>query len=69
MRSNSELSIDKICSNCYTPSPTPHPHPHPHPHRHPHPQKHLIGGCKGTRYGCCPDSNNACSDLDCSNCL
>ena len=28
-----------------------------------------IGGCKGTRFGCCPDSNIACSDKNCNNCL
>ena len=34
----------------------------------PSPPKHLIGGCGGTRFGCCPSSNIACSDINCSNC-
>ena len=29
--------------------------------------KKLIGGCKGTRYGCCDDGKTACNS-DCSNC-
>tara|TARA_B100002019_G_C21136198_1_gene530830 strand:+ start:67 stop:306 length:240 start_codon:yes stop_codon:yes gene_type:complete len=32
------------------------------------PQKRVIGGCAGTRYGCCPDSRKACRDKKCSNC-
>jgi hypothetical protein len=31
------------------PTPTPTPRPRPNP-------KKLIGGCEGTRYGCCPYS-------------
>jgi hypothetical protein len=31
------------------PTPTPSPNPRPNP-------KKLIGGCEGTRYGCCPYS-------------
>ena len=31
------------------PTPTPIPNPRPNP-------KKLIGGCEGTRYGCCPYS-------------
>lgn len=27
-----------------------------------------IGGCKGTRYGCCPDSKKSCGNKSCSNC-
>ena len=27
-----------------------------------------IGGCKGTRFGCCPDNITPCSDMVCSNC-
>ena len=27
-----------------------------------------IGGCKGTRYGCCPDGVKPCMDSTCSNC-
>ena len=32
------------------------------------PRKRVIGGCAGTRYGCCPDSRKACRDKKCSNC-
>jgi hypothetical protein len=28
----------------------------------------IVGGCGGTRYGCCPDNVTACVDEDCSNC-
>ena len=38
-----------------------------HRHHHHHPKSRLIGGCRGTRYGCCPDSRTACNK-DCSNC-
>ena len=34
---------------------------------HRRPRNRLIGGCRGTRYGCCPDSRTACNE-DCSNC-
>ena len=27
-----------------------------------------IGGCSGTRYGCCRNSRKACADKKCSNC-
>ena len=49
---------------------------HKHHRRHHHgdrpgprtrPRSRLIGGCRGTRYGCCPDSRTACNE-DCSNC-
>ncbi len=30
--------------------------------------KQLIGGCSGTRYGCCPDGRTARSDAQGSNC-
>ena len=36
-----------------------------HTHHHGHIRR--IGGCRGTRYGCCPDSRTACNK-DCSNC-
>lgn len=49
-------------------------HTHHHHHHHgdrpgprPRPRHRLIGGCRGTRYGCCPDSRTACNK-DCSNC-
>ena len=34
---------------------------------HRHHRRRRIGGCRGTRYGCCPDSRKACNK-DCSNC-
>ena len=33
------------------------------------PPKKLIGGCEGTRFGCCPDKQTSCIDEECSNCL
>ncbi len=51
-----------------------HNHHRHHRHHHgdrpgprPRPKSRLIGGCRGTRYGCCPDSRTACNE-DCSNC-
>ena len=41
--------------------PTP-PSPSPYPYQYP------IGGCSGTRYGCCPDNVNAKHDTVGSNC-
>ena len=35
----------------------------------PNPKQKLIGGCKGTRFGCCPDMQTSCIDEQCSNCL
>jgi hypothetical protein len=29
---------------------------------------HVIGGCAGTRYGCCPDGRTARADMRGSNC-
>ncbi len=34
----------------------------------PPPPSHLIGGCAGTRYGCCPDGRTARNDIRGSNC-
>ena len=34
----------------------------------PNKKKHLIGGCSGTRWGCCLNSKKACKDRKCSNC-
>ena len=49
-------------------------HTHHHHHHHgdrpgprPRPRSRLIGGCRGTRYGCCPDRRTACNK-HCSNC-
>ena len=44
-----------------------HTHHHHHHRPRPRPRSRLIGGCRGTRYGCCPDSRTACNE-DCSNC-
>lgn len=40
-----------------TPQPTPQPAPQP-----------MIGGCAGTRYGCCPDGRTPKMNLIGSNC-
>ena len=40
----------------------------PQPHPHPQPQPPLIGGCAGTRYGCCPDGITSRADYQGSNC-
>jgi hypothetical protein len=42
------LSNIVVINNPNPPIPPPKPKPKP-----------LIGGCKGTRYGCCPNSNIA----------
>lgn len=49
------------------PAHTHHHHHHHRPRPRPRPRSRLIGGCRGTRYGCCPDSRTACNE-DCSNC-
>jgi hypothetical protein len=46
------------------PNPLPGPVPGPSP-----PPKKPIGGCAGTRYGCCPDNNTPKFDQSGSNCL
>jgi len=51
------------------PGPGPRPRPRPRPHPHPHPTKPLIGGCAGTRYGCCANGTTAKKDAVGSNCL
>ena len=28
----------------------------------------VIGGCVGTRFGCCNNSTSACMDVNCSSC-
>ena len=55
---------------CDQPHPQPQPQPHPHPHPHPQPcDQPLIGGCAGTRYGCCPsDGKTSKVDDQGSNC-
>jgi hypothetical protein len=47
--------------------PLPHPvHPLPPP---PHPIYKPVGGCSGTRYGCCPDNITPKVDEHGSNCV
>ena len=47
------------------PSPQPSPQPKPSPSPSPRP---VIGGCAGTRYGCCPDGQTSKINTDGSNC-
>ena len=49
------------------PKPLPPP-PQPFPPK-PHPVYKPIGGCSGTRYGCCPNNINPKLDEEGSNCL
>ena len=49
-----------VCSGEDSTNVDPHPHPQPHPHPCNQP---LIGGCAGTRYGCCP-SDGTTSKID-----
>ncbi len=51
--------------------PTPRPEPHPEPRPGPRPQRHhkqKVGGCSGTRFGCCPNGKTARKDDRGSNC-
>ncbi len=50
-----------------SPGPPPSPSPNPSPPS-PSPATPSVGGCKGTRYGCCLDGKVACVDNSCSNC-
>ena len=49
-----------IQSNSLPPSP-----PSPKPKPTPQPSEPSVGGCKGTRYGCCPDEVTPCADEKC----
>ena len=49
------------------PVPYPVPQPTPQPTPQPAPQP-MIGGCAGTRYGCCPDGRTPKMNLIGSNC-
>lgn len=53
----------------WRPWPRPRPGPGPRPRPTPKPTKPLIGGCSGTRYGCCADGRTAKRDAVGSNCL
>ena len=47
----------------------PKPHPvYPYPQPQPQPHEKIIGGCAGTRYGCCPDNYTPKIDTQGSNC-
>lgn len=56
-------------TNCpgYRPGPG-YPNPPPPPGPGPRPPK-PIGGCAGTRYGCCPNNQTPKIDVQGSNCL
>lgn len=43
-------------------------YPYPPPYPYPHPQPHIIGGCAGTQYGCCPNGVTAKANYAGSNC-
>ena len=51
----------------YVPPPSPEPTPEPVPDPVPRPKP--IGGCAGTRYGCCPNNNTPKINEQGSNCL
>ena len=57
-------------TNCpgYKPGPGYYPTPPPPPGPGPLPPK-PIGGCAGTRYGCCPNNQTAKIDAQGSNCF
>jgi hypothetical protein len=65
-----DSKIDYYGTNCpgYRPGPGYSPTPNPVPGPAPLPKK-PIGGCAGTRYGCCPDNNTPKIDVNGSNCL
>ena len=50
------------------PQPRPPRPPHPRPPQ-PTPVRPIIGGCAGTRYGCCADGRTAKKDSSGTNCL
>jgi hypothetical protein len=71
-----DSKIDYLGRNCpgynpgpgYLPTPNPVIPPNPVPGPSPPPKK-PIGGCAGTRYGCCPDNIKPKIDVNGSNCL
>ena len=44
------------------------PDPRPKPAPTPKPHASIIGGCKGTQFGCCSDEVTPCSNKKCSQC-
>ena len=65
---SSNSSVTYIRSWIPRPYPVPYPGPVPGPRPGPLPRP-LIGGCAGTRYGCCPNSTISKRDERGSNCL
>jgi len=65
-----DSKINYYGTNCpeYKPGPGYSPPPNPVPGPSPPPKK-PIGGCAGTRYGCCPDNRTPKFDQSGSNCL
>jgi hypothetical protein len=51
------------------PLPPPPPQPYVPPPPTPNPSPNPIGGCAGTRYGCCPNNNTPKFNEQGSNCL
>lgn len=60
--------INYYGTNCPSYRPGPGYYPNPPPGPGPRPPK-PIGGCAGTRYGCCPDNQTPKIDMQGSNCL
>lgn len=63
--------INYFGSNCpgFKPGPGYFPTPYvPHPGPRPYPGPKPIGGCAGTRYGCCPNNQTPRYDQQGSNC-
>uniref|UniRef100_A0A6C0F555 Uncharacterized protein n=1 Tax=viral metagenome TaxID=1070528 RepID=A0A6C0F555_9ZZZZ len=52
----------------FKPVPVPTPQPQPYPVPVPVPTQQLIGGCAGTRYGCCPNGVTPKTNQIGSNC-
>ena len=53
----------------YVPPPPPPPTPQPYAPPPPNPNPNPIGGCAGTRYGCCPNNITPKINEQGSNCL
>jgi hypothetical protein len=67
-----DSKVNYYGTNCpgYQPPPPPPPPPSPYvPPPPPVPGPKPIGGCAGTRYGCCPNNNTPKINQQGSNCL